>query len=64
MTALPPISLVEGKDLQSQTEYFHTLVKRRSDNLMNYFLIGFFVVGLLLAGYFDTWGIAVGVGGL
>ena len=64
MTALPPISPVEGKDLQTQTEYFHALVKRRSDNLMNYFLIGFFIVGLLLAGYYDTWGIAVGVGGL
>jgi len=39
-------------------------IKRRSDNLMNYFLIGFFIVGLALAGYYDTWGIAVGVGGL
>src|SRR5690348_1204077 len=45
-------------------EYFHITVKRRSDNLMNYFLIGFFIVGLLLAGYYDTWGIAIGVGGL
>jgi len=56
--------MMDGRDLQAQTEYFHSTVKRRSDNLMNYFLIGFFVVGLLLAGYYDTWGIAVGVGGL
>jgi two-component system sensor histidine kinase/response regulator len=64
MTTLPPISLVDNKDLQTQTEYFRAVVKRRSDKLMNYFLIAFFLVGLLLARYFDTWGIAVGVGGL
>src|SRR6185437_10980276 len=56
--------ITDGRDLQAQTENFHSTVKRRSDNLMNYFLIGFFIVGLLLAGYYDTWGIAVGVGGL
>ena len=64
MSTFAPISIVEDRDLQAQTEHFHSTVKRRSDNLMNYFLIGFFVVGLLLAGYYDTWGIAVGVGGL
>jgi two-component system, sensor histidine kinase and response regulator len=64
MTAPPPISTVNRDELQTQTDYFRALVKRRSDNLMNYFLIGFFIVGLLLAAYFDTWGIAVGVGGL
>ena len=64
MTATPPISIVDHDELQTQTDYFRALVKRRSDNLMNYFLIGFFIVGLLLAAYFDTWGIAVGVGGL
>jgi two-component system, sensor histidine kinase and response regulator len=64
MTAPPTISLVQSKELQTQTDYFRALVKRRSDNLMNYFLIGFFLVGLLLAGYYDTWGIAIGVGGL
>jgi signal transduction histidine kinase/DNA-binding response OmpR family regulator len=64
MTMRPPISIVDRDELQTQTDYFRSLVKRRSDNLMNYFLIGFFIVGLLLAAYFDTWGIAVGVGGL
>ncbi|MCW3118462.1 MAG: Signal transduction histidine kinase, partial [Chitinophagaceae bacterium] len=38
-------------------------VKERSDKLMNYFLICFFCGGLLLAFYYDTWLIAVGVGG-
>jgi len=64
MSKSASIPMMDGRDLQAQTEYFHSSVKRRSDNLMNYFLIGFFVVGLLLAGYYDTWGIAVGVGGL
>jgi two-component system sensor histidine kinase/response regulator len=39
-------------------------VKKRSDRLMNYFLIGFFFVGLALAFFYDTWLIAIGVGGL
>jgi signal transduction histidine kinase/DNA-binding response OmpR family regulator len=52
------------EDLQAQTEYFRGEVKKRSDKLMNYFLIGFFLVGLILARYFDTWGIALSIGGI
>ena len=64
MIAASPIPNLEHADLQAQSAYFRDMVKRRSDRLMNYFLIGFFIVGLLLAGYFDTWGIAIGVGGI
>jgi two-component system sensor histidine kinase/response regulator len=64
MTSATSIPSLEHADLQAQTEYFRAMVKRRSDRLMNYFLIGFFLVGLALAGYFDTWGIAIGVGGI
>jgi signal transduction histidine kinase len=39
-------------------------VKQKSDRLMNYFLPSFFLVGLLLAVFYDTWLIAIGVGGL
>ena len=39
-------------------------VKEKSDRLMNYFLPAFFLMGLLLAFYYDTWLIAIGVGGL
>jgi PAS domain S-box-containing protein len=39
-------------------------IKNRSDLLMNYFLVGYFGVGLFLAFYYDTWLIGVGVGGL
>jgi signal transduction histidine kinase/CheY-like chemotaxis protein len=35
-----------------------TQVEQRSDRLMNYFLAVFFIAGLLLAFYFDTWGVA------
>ena len=39
-------------------------VKQRSDRLMNYFLLFYFAGGGLLAFYYNTWGIALGVGGL
>jgi signal transduction histidine kinase/DNA-binding response OmpR family regulator len=60
-TSLPELT---NTDLRAQTAYFHGEVKRRSDRLMNYFLTGFFLVGLLLAHYYDTWFIAISVGGL
>ena len=43
---------------------FQNQVKERSDRLMNYFIPAHFLVGLLLALYYDTWTIAFGVGGL
>jgi len=55
---------LSSNDLKTQTEFFQNEVRRRSDRLMNYFLAGFFLVGLFLAHYFDTWTIAIGVGGL
>lgn len=39
-------------------------VKDRSDRLMNYFLAAYFIVGLIFASFYDTWFIAIGVGGL
>ena len=47
-----------------RTRAFQFELKERSDRLMNYFLPGYFLVGLVLAGYYDTWLIAFGVGGL
>ncbi|NIJ55457.1 response regulator [Dyadobacter arcticus] len=41
---------------------FQSEIKERSDRLMNFFLPGYFLVGLALAGFYDTWTIAVGVG--
>ncbi len=39
-------------------------VKKRSDRLMNYFLPMYFLLGLGFAFFYDTWSIAIGVGGL
>ncbi|MEP6677005.1 MAG: histidine kinase dimerization/phospho-acceptor domain-containing protein, partial [Ferruginibacter sp.] len=45
------------------THAFRLEVKKRSDTLMNYFLISFFCAGLIIAPFYDTWLIAIGVGG-
>jgi signal transduction histidine kinase len=39
-------------------------VKHKSDRLMNYFLVSFFITGLVLAFFYDTWIVAIGVGSL
>jgi two-component system sensor histidine kinase/response regulator len=39
-------------------------VKERTDRLMNYFLWGYFLLGLIFAQFYDTWLIAFGVGGI
>jgi two-component system sensor histidine kinase/response regulator len=48
----------------NQTIAFQYVIKERSDGLMNYFLITHFLVGLVLAFFYDTWLIAFGVGGI
>lgn len=58
------IYLNEYIEQEQQPAIQKQAVKDRSDRLMNYFLISFFIGGLLLAFFFDTWFIAVGVGGL
>jgi two-component system sensor histidine kinase/response regulator len=60
LSSLPPSST----DLEAQTALFHADVRRRSDQLTNYFLIAYFLIGLYLAHYYDTYPIALGIGGL
>jgi|GEM_PF-2524712 len=43
---------------------FHEQVKSKADRLMNNFLCIYMLAGLLLASYYDTWEVAVGVGGI
>ncbi|QRR00028.1 response regulator [Dyadobacter sandarakinus] len=45
-------------------EDFRTGVKERSDSIINYILSGYFLLGLFLASFYETWFIAVGVGGI
>jgi two-component system, sensor histidine kinase and response regulator len=42
---------------------FGEQIRKRSDKLVNNFLICFFVSGIIIAPFYDTWGIALGVGG-
>ncbi|MDN3580250.1 response regulator [Mucilaginibacter flavus] len=57
---------MENRDLEYQL-YSNTIkaeVKKRSDRLMDYFMAAYFVIGLLLAGFYDTWLIAISISGL
>jgi len=54
-----PLQLSSHRNLAFQYQ-----VQDRSDRLMNYFLPAHFLLGLALACYYDTWLIAIGVGGL
>ena len=47
---------------QAQVIQFDT--KEKSDKLMNYFLVSYFLLGVIFAGFYDTWLVAFGVGGL
>lgn len=50
------------KSKEEYLRYFVMQSRKRSDTLMDYFLAGYFVVGLILAFYYDTWFIGIGVG--
>src|SRR5689334_21605562 len=54
----------ESLDHVQQVDAFALQIKNKSDRIMNYFLSGFFTGGLLLAFFYDTWFVAIGVGGL
>jgi len=45
-------------------DIFHLEIKEKSDRLMNYFLAGYFLLGIIFAFFYETWLIAFGVGGL
>jgi two-component system sensor histidine kinase/response regulator len=47
-----------------QKAIFANEVKKRSDKLMNFFVPGYFLTGLALAFFYDTWLIAIGVGSM
>ena len=47
---------------RDDTTAFRLAVRRRSDGLMNYFLVGFFVLGAVLAVFYETYGVALGIG--
>jgi two-component system, sensor histidine kinase and response regulator len=54
----------QEEQLDNLANAFRLEIKRRSDRLMNYSLIGYFLIGITLAVFYDTWLVALGVGGL
>jgi signal transduction histidine kinase len=56
--------MVTQQTLQVMHNAYLTQVKHKSDRLMNYFLGSFFLTGLILAFFYDTWLVAVGIGSL
>lgn len=58
------ISNNHSTNSDSQNRLLFLGVKERTDRLMNYFLWGYFIVGLIFAQFYDTWLIAFGIGGL
>ncbi len=55
---------MKDTELKMQTAAHKLDVKKRSDKIMNYFLAAYFLIGLILASFYDTWSIALGVGSL
>jgi PAS domain S-box-containing protein len=53
-----------SSDKAMQIDAFLFQIKTKSDRLINYFLISYFITGLLLAFFYDTWTVAIGIGSL
>ncbi|MEJ0032812.1 MAG: ATP-binding protein [Bacteroidota bacterium] len=49
---------------QALSASINSEIKKRSDRLMNLFLPAYFVTGLIFAFFYDTWLMAIGVGGI
>jgi signal transduction histidine kinase len=52
------------KQKKEHIDKFLLQIKNKSDRLMNYFLLSYFLVGLVLAYFYDTWMVALAVGSL
>lgn len=52
------------KEMELQRKQSRMQVKKRSDKLINFFLAGYFLAGLVFASFYDTWEIGIGIGGL
>jgi len=58
------VSDIQNKERKEHLNAFRLQMKHRSDLMMNYFLAGFFLLGLIFAGFYDTWTIALEIGGM
>jgi len=55
--------IINTTSADEQLRYLSDRVKTASDRVMNYFLPIFFIAGLILASFYDTWFVAITVGG-
>ncbi|WP_342648590.1 response regulator [Mucilaginibacter sp. CSA2-8R] len=53
-----------SSDYASYSAQYRADSKKRSDRFAEFFLIGYFLVGLILASFYDTWLMAISIGGL
>jgi signal transduction histidine kinase len=53
-----------SKEQVMHIDAFLLQIKNKSDKLMDYFLICYFIIGILLSFFYDTWSIGIGVGSL
>lgn len=58
------ISLREQKELAASNQDYFIVLKNKSDRYLNYIMSFYFGFGLILAGFYNTWTIAIIIGGL
>lgn len=56
--------MIQPPKYQVMHDAYLEQVKCKSDKVMNYFLFSFFCAGLVLAVFYDTWLVAIGIGSL
>ncbi|MBT1689126.1 hypothetical protein [Dawidia soli] len=59
----PATNILKNKD-QAYANRFIEKIRERSNKIIDLFLIGYFIFGLVIASYYDTWFVAISVGGL
>jgi len=57
-------SAAPSREKTIQLRSFLLQIKNKSDKLINYFLVSYFIAGIILAYFYDTWMVAAGIGGL
>lgn len=57
------INSVNNSDYKNQLQTFLNQQGKEADHAVRYFIIGFFLFGVAIVGYYDTWLFAFGIGG-
>jgi len=54
---------IEKINLRKKNETFFAIEKKKMDKILFYLLVGYLLFGLFIAFYYDTWLLAIGIGG-